>query len=211
METFCTIYVIRHAQSVNNAKFQSGQEIFKKRKQLGSELTSLGIEQAKAKAKKLKGVHFDKIFSSDFTRARQTAEIIGLEHDLEIETTSLIRERNWGSLEEKITTEIREKIKKLQKDLSDLEKMRIKIVKDAETEEEAVLRFITFLREISIAYFGKTILVVCHGNIIRSLLVHLGKARYDDLPNGSFENTGHIKLESDGVDFFVKEVDGVRK
>lgn len=207
----CTIYVVRHAQSVNNSKFEGGQEIFKKRKKLGSELTSLGIEQSKTLAQKFNNIHFDKVFSSDFTRARQTAEILVQEQKLEVITTKLIRERNWGSLDGKVTAKIKEKIKELQKGLSDLEKMRIKIVKDAESEEEAMSRLIKFLREISIAYKGKTLLVVCHGNIMRSLLVYLAEAKYDELPGGSFLNTGYIKMDSDETEFNVREIHGMNK
>ena len=41
---------------------------------------------------------------------------------------------------------------------------------------------------------------------MQTLLVHLGARNYKDNHLDPIENTGFIKLESDGVDFFVKEV-----
>ncbi|MBI3069752.1 MAG: histidine phosphatase family protein, partial [Candidatus Levybacteria bacterium] len=63
-----------------------------------------------------------------------------------------------------------------------------------------LMRFITFLREISVAYAGKTLLIVTHGAMIRILLIHLGVGSYDDFI--AIPNTAYIKLASDGVDFF---------
>ena len=58
---------------------------------------------------------------------------------------------------------------------------------------------------------GKTILVVSHGGVMRYLLIHLGFGTYTNLPTGSIGNTAYIKLETDGVDFFVKETKGITK
>ena len=61
-----------------------------------SPLTAQGITQAKELAKKLKNVKFDLIFSSDLLRAKRTAEIIALEHKLFVQTSKLLRERDFG-------------------------------------------------------------------------------------------------------------------
>lgn len=208
---YCTIYIVRHAQSVHNAEYDDKKEDLTKANELGSRLTNFGIEQATARAKALKNVHFDKIFSSDFLRAKQTADIIALEHKLEVITNKLLREKYWGSYEGRLHKMDWEKLTALQKGLSDIEKMKVKISDDMESEYEALSRFIIFLREVSIAYIGKTIMVVCHGNIMRSLLTHLGFGSYDELPVGVIDNTGYYVLESDGVDFFIKETVGVNK
>ena len=41
---------------------------------------------------------------------------------------------------------------------------------------------------------------------MRILLNHLGK----NAPHGAASNTAYIKLESDGVDFFIKETEGIK-
>lgn len=204
------IYLIRHGESLGNVHYsKGGGELHSG--ELGTDLSALGVKQAQSIAKKLSKIHFDAIFSSDFIRAKRTAEIIALEQKLGVIATKVIRERSLGSLEGKMTSDIAKKIKFLQQGLSDEEKMKIKIVPDIESEDELVSRFITFLREVAIAYQGKNVLVVAHGNIMRSFLIHIGFARYDKLPFDSIKNTGYVKLESDGVNFFVKETWGINK
>ncbi|HVF69733.1 MAG TPA: histidine phosphatase family protein, partial [Xanthomonadales bacterium] len=80
-----------------------------------------------------------------------------------------------------------------------------------ESREKAVGRLLTFLREIAIAYPGKTLLVVCHGRLISGLLIHLGVYKKDELNWNSVKNTGYFVAESDGIDFFVKELHDIEK
>jgi broad specificity phosphatase PhoE len=54
-------------------------------------------------------------------------------------------------------------------------------------------------------------LAVSHGGAMRALLMHLGYATFDELRGRSVENTAYIKLDSDGIDFFVKETKGINK
>lgn len=218
-KNYTTIYIVRHGQSHHNANEDIQDEEF--HSQWGdtqAPLTNEGIKQARIRAAALQHIHFDAIFSSDLTRAKQTAEIIKLERNLAIHTTSLIRERNhWqhvytlkkrGKTVEEIEDEIRQNLQKLDQKA----KMAYKISKDIESPKEAAGRLLTFLREIAISYSGKTVLVINHGNNMRSLLTHLGWATFDELPFiKSVENTGYIVLESDGVNFFVKETHGIHK
>lgn len=198
-----TIYLIRHGQSAVNA----GMPITK----TDSDLTEKGIQQAKNVAKQLGHIPFDAVFSSDYIRARRTAEIIATERNLAVKTTELIRERSlgkaWIENREKVRAEMREALKQL----NEQEKMKYKHTPDMESAEEAVSRLITFLREAALAYQDKTIAVVAHGNLMRSFLIHVGWATFDELPVNSVENTGYMVLECDGTDFFVKETDKITK
>jgi probable phosphoglycerate mutase len=71
------IYLVRHGESEGNKKkvFQDPQ----------SPLSSEGVAQAEAVAKRFKGVHVDLIFASPFTRAKMTAEAISNKLHTEIE------------------------------------------------------------------------------------------------------------------------------
>lgn len=60
-------------------------------------------------------------------------------------------------------------------------------------------------------YPGKTVLIVSHGDAIRNFLVHTGCTTYDQLPDGSIRNCGYAVVQSDGVDFFIKELSGINK
>jgi broad specificity phosphatase PhoE len=202
-----TIYIVRHGQSKSNLEeIMAGHT--------DTHLTPDGEKQAEERAKNLNGITFDAVFSSDLIRAKRTAEIIAAEHQLAVNTTHLLRERNFGEWEGKAVKDFYEKnvqlFEKL-KILSETDKQHFRLGNGYENNAEIATRLTTFLREIAATYFGKTILIVCHGSIMRSLLMRLGFGSYDELPAGCIENTGYFILESDGVDFFVKETVGIHK
>ena len=201
----CTFYIVRHGESVWNIKgIIQGQK--------NSRLTKNGINQACKLAKELKNIKFDKTFSSDRIRAKRTAQIIALEHKLAIVTTKLLRERNFGNYQGKKWTIYERELKNLRKKRNNLpkqERFKFKLQDNIESDEEIVSRLIIFLRETAIIYPGKKILVVCHGGLMRTFLIHLGFDEYEELPGGSIDNTGYAVVESDGVDFFVKETSGI--
>ena len=61
------------------------------------------------------------------------------------------------------------------------------------------------------AYPNKNVLVVSHAGPIRNFLIKIGYAKRKDLSGGSFKHGGYVKVFSDGVNFSVKEVQGIRK
>ena len=206
-EKYCTIYIVRHGETHHNKnEIMQGQ--------VDSPLTENGQSQAKEREESLKHIHFDKLFSSDLGRTVQTSEILNTNRKLEINTTKLLREKHFGVYESKpikfFLDENRELLEKFEQ-LSEDEKKYFKYHASQESDDEACSRMLTFLREIGATYIGKTILVVSHGSIMRALLRHLGFAKYGELPPGAIDNTGYIKLETDGVDFFVRETVGINK
>lgn len=204
----CTIYVVRHGESEGNVLGRKNQT-FEAALEKEVRLTRKGNSEAKTLAKKFKNIHFDAIFSSDYARAKETAEIIKLERKLAVQTTEAIRERQFGSWAGKWHL-VKYKIHEELRALSEEEKMKF-VFEDVETEEHLYERLNIFLREIAVSYPNKNILVVCHGNLMRTLLWKLGWATYHELPSGSIENTGYYVVESDGTDFFLKKVVGVNK
>ena len=91
------VYVIRHGESTANAeqRFSGWSQV---------PLTELGREQARRTGERLKGLVFDRIFSSDQLRARETTELVfpGREYT----TDWRIRELNIGSvLEDRLRDE----------------------------------------------------------------------------------------------------------
>lgn len=196
--SFCTLYIVRHGETNENLnKIIQGQT--------NSVLNETGKQQAKNISQKLKDIKFDNIFSSDLLRTKETAEIIALERKLEVQTTKALRERRWGRLEGQSTSIIKT-IEEIKKKLSKKARLKYKHFEEIESDEEIASRAFTFLREVAVGYKGKTILIVSHGGVMRILLQHLGK----DAPHGAASNTAYIKLESDGVDFFIKETEGIK-
>lgn len=198
-QNYCTLYIVRHGQTEWNVKELTQGET-------DIPLNSEGIKQAKKLRKKLKDLDYDAVFSSDLIRAKQTAETINLEKKLAIKTTKALRERRYGKLEGTPYREMREFHDTWEK-LNKTERENYRPYEGYETDEEIIGRYITFLREVAVLYSGKNVLIVSHGGVMRVLLNHLTDNTY---LTGSISNLAYIKLESDGVDFFIKELMGIK-
>lgn len=198
MNNPATFYIVRHSETEWNVKhLMQGHS--------DSELTSKGIEETKKFAEKLKSIKFDLIFSSDLLRAKRTAEIISMERDIALKTTELIRERRYGEFEGKPNTEYEVVNEALDK-LTEEQKYTYKHSPGIESDEEVVTRFLTFIREVAVSNPGKTILAVSHGGIMRAFMIKLGMK---NTIRGGIRNNAFIKLESDGVEFDIKETSGI--
>jgi len=128
---------------------------------------------------------------------------------LQLQQQKTLRERSFGKYEGTTVKEMQSLITKLKKSLK--KKFSYEMIDDVENNEQLLLRLIPFLREVAIAYKGKNILVVSHGGVMKLLLIHFGSASYDNYEKLFVKNTSYIKLESDGVDFFIKETKGISK
>ena len=198
-----TFYIVRHGETDwNKKKLVQGQTDIP--------LNENGEAQAKEVVKKFTDIKFDLAFSSDLLRAKRTTEIIALEHKLTVETTKLLRERDFGKYEGKPSEVLRSYYAGLKK-LTHQERFINRLENDVENDEELATRILTFLRETAIIQPGKIILIGTHGGVLRMLLVHLGYFTYQELEEQHPKNGAHVILESDGVDFFIKEVTGVEK
>lgn len=141
-----SLYLARHGQTEENiARIFQGH--------LLGRLTVEGISQAEVLRDSLKRIPLDAVVSSDLKRCMDTAEIVMEGRELPWETTSLLREIDWGSW-----TGLR--IKEV-----DLHH----IPADVETEEMLYQRAGCFLDYIKANYEGKTLLAVGHGLINRAV------------------------------------------
>jgi broad specificity phosphatase PhoE len=207
-----TIYVVRHGQSEGNLMTDDAvRNVLKKYGESGAPLTDLGRSQAQEVRDKLKNIHFDAIFASHMTRAVQTAEIIAENRSISITTNATIGERHYGNQFWSLTIKERDEMEQGLTALSDEENLHHRFFPDSETEYEAVQRFMKFLYEIIPLFKGKTILVINHGNVMRTFLKTVGWAKYKELPTGAIENTGYFILETDGKTFNIGETWKVHK
>ncbi|MBO1362910.1 histidine phosphatase family protein [Prevotella sp. A2931] len=84
-----TLYLVRHGETVDNARhILQGQE--------PGRLNETGVRQAEEVRDKMKNAAIDVFMASDLRRAIQTCEIIAAPHHKPVETTPLLRERDWG-------------------------------------------------------------------------------------------------------------------
>lgn len=199
-DQLCRLFLVRHAESLGNVQgIAQGHADYP--------LTEQGIMQARKRAEDLQGVAFAAAFSSDLTRARHTAEIIATEHELLVTASELLRERDFGKYngvsEEELLAELRVLLEQQQEFI--LAGKPEPIHPDVETTGTMLSRVFRFLRQVSLAYKGKNVLVVTHSNVLRNVLAHLGFAPHHELGSGVLKNTCYVVLESDGIEFFVKE------
>jgi len=194
---YCTIYVIRHGESVWNFKglIQGRSD---------SKLTKNGESQAHKLANELKNIKFDAVYSSRLLRAKRTAEIVSLGRSVFVKTSKALIERNFGKLDGRLGKHI-----KIFYDLQKEQNYKKLKLYGIENDEEIVSRMFPFLTKVAKVHTGKNILVVTHGSIVRTLIVHLGYATLDQLPPFSVGNASFVKLESNRGNFVIKETKGI--
>lgn len=202
-----TIYLVRHGQTEwNKQGLILGQS--------ESSLTKLGLGQVQNLRDVLKNVQFEAIFSSDLERAVKTAEIIAQERSLIVKTSKLLREKRMGKYEGKhadVLKEDNKKIAETYRKLTDDQKWKFKRAEDMESTEEICNRLLSFFREISIMYAGRTLLIVSHEAVIQAFLIYLKWGSRKEIQGGYVGNSGYVILRTDGVEFFIEETHGVFK
>lgn len=120
-----------------------------------------GLTQAHALAERLSKEEWDLIYSSELSRAKQTADIIAERLGLPAPRTDRrLREAEGGLIEG--TTE-QERIERWGKDWRELDL-------GIESYEKVTARGLEFLEEVSALHPNKKILLVSHGSFIRQLL-----------------------------------------
>jgi len=201
---YCQIYLVRHGETDWNVRglLQGQSDI-----PLNKEGEKQAIEAAKKYFKKIK---FAAIFSSDLLRAKRTAEIIALEKRMAVETSKLLRERDFGPFEGKHWQEVEKDLRMSIKEFRILsDKLADKL--GIESDEKMMERFLRFLRQVALVYAGKNVLLVTHGSVMRVFLTKLGYLTKEMSKNIFIKNLAYVKVLSDGVDFFIKEVFGIEQ
>ncbi|MCF8012364.1 MAG: alpha-ribazole phosphatase [Clostridiales bacterium] len=157
----CRIYLVRHGQTDWNAKmrFQGQTDIH---------LAEKGREQAAALARRLEKENFAGIYSSDLTRAYETAEIIARSHNLLVQQKPAFREINFGSWEGLTFQEIQENFSEEATDW--WERPLYTRIPDGESLHDVVKRSMDVLHDICKKHNGQKILIVSHGGVVRSII-----------------------------------------
>jgi 2,3-bisphosphoglycerate-dependent phosphoglycerate mutase len=128
-------------------------------------LNDIGRSQAHALASRLKNelAEWDLIYSSDLSRAKETADIIARMLGLTVAVDTRLRERHCGLLEGTTAAERIERWGEQWESLSF----------GGEDDEEAGDRGVNFMKELVVLHPGKSVLVVSHGALIRLTLERL--------------------------------------
>ncbi len=158
------LYLIRHGQSAGNAEGRFGGHS-------PTPLSDLGVEQAEITARQLAKERIDAIYSSDLTRAVQTAEPLAKLLELQIVKTSAFRERKVGVLEGLTFDESKNQFPKdyyalINRDIQH-------VITGGESYRQLLRRTTGVLREILQINRGKKIAIFSHTGTICFLTLHL--------------------------------------
>jgi len=162
------LIITRHGQTEENVKgILQGH--------LPGKLTELGIEQAKRLALRLRDEEIAAIYSSDLTRAADTAKEIAKDHpNAELYFLTELREKDQGSVTGKKISEV------------DWSKPR-----ETEKKEKMSIRAKTILDKAYKKYKGKTVLFISHGGLIKVLVSLIMEAPQESIKDlDSNINTG---------------------
>ncbi len=141
-----TLYLVRHGETVDNAnQIMQGQT--------QGELNENGVQQARAFSEQWKNKEIDIILASDLKRSIDTARIIAEPHQLEVLTTPLLRERDWGSFTGRFIPELKGEV----------------WPDDIETLENLLSRAGEFIAYVKQTFPGKKVLAVGHGIINKAI------------------------------------------
>lgn len=155
------VYVIRHGQSVANARSaHAGWSQIP--------LTEKGVDQAKRTGELVKDIKFDKVISSDLLRAIQTSEyaLPGYEK----QTDPRIREISVGSLADRLVVDCEEELGEIyirNRQLHDFTPY------GGENMDDLLNRNAEFLESLCAEPADSKIAVVCHGGAIFAMLCHV--------------------------------------
>lgn len=151
------VFITRHGQTEWNSlgRLQGRKDI---------ELNEVGKEQALITGKKIKDEKIDIIITSPLKRARETAEIINKQFNVEIIEDDRLMERCYGDLEGITKVELKEK--KIQYPEIDDACNYLKNIDifNMETIQDLCARIYECLDEITTKYKDENILIVTHGS-----------------------------------------------
>lgn len=174
-----TLCLVRHGESVWNAEGRI-------QGQLDSSLSALGKNQAELVAQRLKNESWEALYSSDLSRARETAEVIKKNMPgFEIHMDPLLRERSFGKAEGLVREEVTARYPDFPDNTSEI---------GMETPEELRERAVKVFTGIRDAHLGERVIIVTHGGLIRTFI----KSIFPDTEKVSLNNTSCTLLHWDG-------------
>ena len=165
------IYLIRHAKTINENGVRNTDEDLQSMNE--KEILSVeGEEDARKLSEKLELRNLDIIWSSYYTRAKETAKYIAYKNNLQYNLDKRLSERKLGN---------REDLAKFMKNKETRDPSREQLAfldfktRNGESAKDTNERMNEFIEEILENYKGKRIAVVSHGGAIKFYLLNYFK------------------------------------
>lgn len=149
--------LLRHGQTIYQAR--DIKKIYSDNDNLHLSLTKKGKKMIKKSAQELRNKNIDMIFSSDFYRAKISAEIVSKELKLPVIFDKRLREIDMGIFKGKLISGYENYFSSLYQKFS-------KKPLNGESRRDVKKRLKSFYNEMNKKYKNKTILVISHGDPI---------------------------------------------
>lgn len=178
-----TLYLVRHGQTVCNAenRFSGWND---------TPLNDIGKKQAQELSKRLKDIKFEAVYSSDLSRAYETATAVSNESDIIL--FEQLREVNFGRWcglnKEEIQLQFSDEWKSWSQDWQNYK------ITDGETAQEAMIRANICIDEIIGRHKKGNVLIVAHGGVLRGVLAHLLDLDFDQSWHFQFNNAEYTTI-----------------
>ena len=143
-------------------------------------LSLAGVKQVEEVSKIIDNNKLDLVYASPLIRAKRTAEIL-TDFQKEINTDNRLREMNFGSWEGQHAEELKDEYPEAFDDLGTINSKYTEYAKNGETFGQVADRVEDFLSEIQNDANDKTVMIVCHGFVIRSLIARWFKLKIEDV------------------------------
>jgi len=188
------IIFVRHGETVFNieSRYQGHTD---------AELSELGRRQAAGVAERLKDEKIDAVYSSDLSRASETAQEVAKFHNLQVQTDERLRECAFGEWEGLNVREIAELYPELYENyLRDSVTYR---APSGERLESLQARVVCAINDIAERHPEDTVVAVVHGGPIRAFLCHALGTPLEAFRKIKLDNCGltALLLGSDGTWF----------
>ena len=178
--------IVRHGETAWNAahRVQGQHDV---------PLNDLGLKQADAVGRVLKGEAFDVIYSSDLTRARQTAAPTASALSRDVLLDRDLRERHYGSFEKLTYAEVKVKL------AADYARFAARDPEfdfnGGESLKGFSARCLAVLSKIAGAHRGGHVLVFTHGGVLDELYRHINGVPVSAVRDFGIPNCGINRVE----------------
>lgn len=162
-------------------------------------LSQAGVKQVEEVSKIIDNNKIDQVYASPLIRAKRTAQIL-TDFQKDIITDGRLKEMDFGSWEGQHAEELKVKYPDAFDDLGTINSKYTKYAKNGETFEQVADRVEEFLAEIQPYSNDKTIMVVCHGFVIRSLIARWFKLKIEDVMTVRNVSFTELHFEKDGIE-----------
>lgn len=180
------IFIVRHGETTWNKlkRFQGSADI---------ELSEAGRALARESGLNLLDTHFDRVFSSPLSRAKETARLFLGGRDIEIEVDDRLKELNFGNCEGQ-----------LYDDLVNNDKLTFKYFfshpelyvpdEQGETIEHMMERAKDFMQNViePLESSCERVMIVAHGALNKGLMCHIKNLEKKDLWSGGLQKNCNV-------------------